>query len=435
MAENHFHIIIVGAGAAGLAAAVELTKAGKKVAILEARSRVGGRINTIQPPGFDLPIEAGAEFVHGDLPVTLRMLKEYKIPLQATAGEMWRARDGQLTADSWEVPGFDKLFKAFAKIKTDTSVQKFLEENFSDAKYYEMNSSIRRFVEGFDTGDISTASVLKFRDEWSSLEDENQYRVEGGYSRLMDALSDDFKNNGGVIILSTPVNNIKWEGDYVQVSGKGNKVYTASKILITVPLGILQADATTEGHINFSPPVTEKISAAKKMGYGAIIKAVFRFSDAFWNRFGFQKNNIGFIFSGTPVPTFWTQMPDPKPYLTAWLGGPMAREWQFMDDEKLLNIMLSSLAITFGIGENELKGEISAWHISNWSAEPYTLGAYCFATVGDNETIKILREPVQDTIFFAGEALYEGDATGTVEAALSNGLEMAGIILGSRQSA
>ena len=169
------------------------------------------------------------------------------------------------------------------------------------------------------------------------------------------------------------------------------------------------------------------------MGYGEIIKDVFRLSDNFWERFGFKKNNIGFIFSDAPVPTFWTQMPDPTPHLTAWIGGPRARDWQFLEDEQIFKVILSSLAITFGITEDELKKELLASHISNWTAEPYTLGSYSFATVGDKEAIEALKRPVEETIFFAGEAsFYEGDANGTVEAALSNGVEMAQRILADK---
>ncbi|HZG01862.1 MAG TPA: FAD-dependent oxidoreductase, partial [Chitinophagales bacterium] len=71
-----YDVIVIGAGASGLVAARELTKHGKKVCILEARDRVGGRIHTARINGFTKPIELGAEFIHGELPLTMSLLKE-----------------------------------------------------------------------------------------------------------------------------------------------------------------------------------------------------------------------------------------------------------------------------------------------------------------------------------------------------------------------
>src|SRR5450759_2991006 len=68
-------VIIIGGGASGLEAGKEIAKAGKKVYVLEARNRLGGRIYTLTVPGFSTPLEAGAEFVHGDMPATQSLLR------------------------------------------------------------------------------------------------------------------------------------------------------------------------------------------------------------------------------------------------------------------------------------------------------------------------------------------------------------------------
>src|SRR6478672_12122470 len=88
-------ILIIGAGASGLMAAKELSAKGKKVIIIEARNRPGGRINTISEKYFSLPIEAGAEFIHGNLPLTLQLLKENNIPYAKMAGSMLRKKEGK----------------------------------------------------------------------------------------------------------------------------------------------------------------------------------------------------------------------------------------------------------------------------------------------------------------------------------------------------
>lgn len=76
MEQNSFDVIVVGAGAAGLIAAWELALTGKTVVVFEARDRIGGRIHTMQDKNFQLPVEAGAEFVHGELPLTQLLVKK-----------------------------------------------------------------------------------------------------------------------------------------------------------------------------------------------------------------------------------------------------------------------------------------------------------------------------------------------------------------------
>ena len=89
-------ILIIGAGAAGLAAAYELSLVEKKLIVLEARNRVGGRIHSIKDNRFAQTIEVGAEFIHGDLPVTLRLIKKAGLNSHAAKGKMWEVENGQI---------------------------------------------------------------------------------------------------------------------------------------------------------------------------------------------------------------------------------------------------------------------------------------------------------------------------------------------------
>src|SRR5262245_36435352 len=93
-------IIVVGAGASGLIIARKLSEAGKRVCVIEARGRVGGRIDTMTSADFSTRIEAGAEFVHGNLPITLSLLKEAKLSYHRTSGEMWRSKNGHVHQQS-----------------------------------------------------------------------------------------------------------------------------------------------------------------------------------------------------------------------------------------------------------------------------------------------------------------------------------------------
>src|SRR5258705_944114 len=119
-----YDVIIIGAGASGLMAARELTRAGKNVLILEARDRVGGRIYTFSGNGFSVPVEAGAEFIHGDAKTTIKVLKEYDIPFAKTNGAFKQIRHGKKEEITGEQ--YYKLEELLNKLKHDMPVDDFL---------------------------------------------------------------------------------------------------------------------------------------------------------------------------------------------------------------------------------------------------------------------------------------------------------------------
>src|ERR1043165_1936350 len=125
-----YDVIIIGAGAAGLMAARELTRAGKRILILEARDRIGGRIYTFSGNGFSVPVEAGAEFIHGEAKVTMDVLKEYGIAYAKTDGAFKQIRQGEQRG---EITGeqYGKLEKLLKGLKHDMPVDDFLDRYFS----------------------------------------------------------------------------------------------------------------------------------------------------------------------------------------------------------------------------------------------------------------------------------------------------------------
>src|SRR5258706_8993197 len=125
------HIIIVGGGAAGLMAARELLKQENSVTILEADNRLGGRIHTLQHPSFKQPVEKSVEFIHGNLPLTIQLLKEGRIEYVPVKGAMIR-----LVNDEWKVQddftiGWKELMNRMNEVKEDMTMDAFLEKNFS----------------------------------------------------------------------------------------------------------------------------------------------------------------------------------------------------------------------------------------------------------------------------------------------------------------
>jgi monoamine oxidase len=412
------NIIIVGAGAAGLMTARELLKQGHIVTILEANDRLGGRIHTIHDPSFDYPVEKGVEFIHGDLPLTIQLLKEAGIEYKPVKGIMARiVNDDWKTQDDFTI-GWKELMKQMNEVKEDMTVNDFLEKNFSDQKYEELRKSVLRFAQGFDLADPSKASVLALREEWME-EVEEQYRIPGGFDQLINYLEKQCLRLGGVIHTSSAVTKIEWQKNDVTIITEDKKIYNSNKVIITVSLGLLQMEPVV---ISFQPAINDYLEAAKKIGFGSVIKILLQFKEAFWEE---KKKNIGFLFADEIIPTWWTQLPSSYPLLTGWAGGPQAWQLENKDDETILALALQSLSNIFKKPIDELKQILTASLIANWRKDPFTKGGYSYSIIESTKAQKLFSTPISDTIFFAGEAFYAGPTPGTVEAALVSGKNVA----------
>jgi monoamine oxidase len=420
-------VIIIGAGAAGLMAAYTLSRAGKKVIVLEARNRTGGRIYTLKNESFFTHAELGAEFIHGNLPVTMKLLHEAGIEYVSSDGEMWHYSDGRLSKSAWEMEGWDELMAALSTLKKDISVDDFLTQHFADDKYSPLRSSVTRFVSGYDTADPSKASAFALRAEWQGEDDDQQYRIVGGYGKLISFLENQSKANGAKLFLGSVVKKIEWGNEEVKAILKNGTSYTGDKLIVALPLGVLKADEHNQAAVAFEPPIAHYNTAIGQMGFGSIVKLLLEFNEAFWEKD--DRAHLGFVLSGEEIPTWWTQYPTHSNVLTGWLGGLPAERKKALRDKELLNAGIKSLANIFNKKVDDLKNNLVTWKVVNWTVDPFTLGSYAYDMVDSHKARKVLSEPINDTIYFAGEYLYEGPAMGTVEAAMSSGLETAKKIL------
>jgi len=418
-----YDVIIIGAGAAGLLAMRDLTIEGYHVCMLEAAGIAGGRITTIKE-GFENYIEAGAEFIHGKLPFTFQLLKEAGLSYEAVEGKMIGVRQGQWQREE-HYDHWDEFMRQLRKLGTDITILQFLEENFSNPEYIHLRQAVQRFSEGFDLADISKASILSIKNEWEDI-NKKQYRIKGGYIQLIDHLVNTCRQLNTEFYFNTCVNKIEHEEGNVTVHTVDNKKFHTDKLIITVSAGVLQS-----GTIQFKPALTEHAIAIQGLGFGAVIKFLLEFKTNFWKEFD---DETGFLLTDEEVPTWWTQLPAESNLLTGWLGGPNATKKIFEPDSSLLQAALLSLSSIFRIPPAMLKEELTNYRIINWLNQPNIKGGYSYNTLHSEKAKEILILPVNNTIYFAGEAISRNESQGTVESALQSGHDTAKMLIGHYQS-
>lgn len=404
-------IIIVGAGAAGLMAANQLS-ATFNVTVLEARNRIGGRINTLKIQ--DQIIEGGAEFIHGNLPVTLQLLKDAQINYVAVKGEMYRKKNGGFVIQNEILNDWNGLLQKMKTVKRDMSLHQFLQKYYSDNIHYNLRKQVIAYAEGFDLADIDEVSVKYLYKEWSG-EDEINYRITTGYAALTNYLYHQAVNNGCTFLTDKIVQTVNWNQNYIAALTADGQKYEANKILITIPLKMIY-NANTAAAITFNPLINLYTKAAKDIGIGSVIKIVIKFKEIFW------QTDAGFILSDAPYfSTWWTQLPDTTPILTGWMGGKNAKDAANFKQEDLKIMALESLSSIFNIAPAIIRENIFFVEVFNWDKIMISPGAYSFDTLTTEAARAILTTPLFKTIFLAGEALYSGEHPGTVEAALVSG--------------
>lgn len=413
------HTIIIGAGASGLICAAEISKT-HKVTLIEKNNTPGGRIRTSKMKTGNGIIEAGAEFVHGDAPITAKLVEEAKLKMLRLDGKMLRKRGKQWIEEEEMIEGWDELIEKMKHQRSDTTMEIFMQAHFAGDKYAELRRHIEAFVQGFDVADTATVSVKALYEEWSNESD--QFRIESGYGPLINYLEKKCIDNGCIIKTNTTVKQVDWQKNEVTVYTEQGEKITGNKIVITVPLSVLKS-LGGGASINITPPVDNYMNAVRKIGYGTVIKVIFELDKQLW------KNKTGFIFSEQMIPTWWTQYPVDNNLITGWAGGPVAAQLSQHTEDELIEIAVQSLSAIFDITAAELRNIIRYSYVFNWSNYDETLGAYSFPTPDSASARKLLNTPLDETVYFAGEGLYDGAYTGTVEAAFSSGLQTAAAIL------
>ena len=437
-------VLVIGAGAAGLAAARELARAGARVRILEARRRIGGRIFTVRRKDWPLPIELGAEFIHGRPPEMMRLVEAARLLVDRLPDAHWvLTRRGLRERDDF----FERMSRITARMKSrgsDRSVAEFLAGQRRLRP--ELRAEFRSFVEGFHAAPldkVSERSLCTAGDGPPEPGEEDQFRIMTGYDGLARWLLSEAR--GSIALeLSTAAVRIAWRRGWAAVSarparGGPPRRFEADRVLVAVPIAVLRAPAGSPGAIDFSPALATKTRALSRLETGNVAKVTFRFRERFWEERGLlsrRENRFDFNFlhaRGAPVPTWWTAAPAQAAMLTGWVGGPSAEALLFEEDDRIAAVALEALGRILRVPPRRLEESLEGWHFHNWKKDPFSRGAYSFTGVGGMGAHRALARPVAGTLFFAGEAT-DPEQSGTVAGAIASGRRAAREILGRGRS-
>jgi monoamine oxidase len=425
---NRFDCLVIGAGAAGLAAAATLAEGGTRVCILEARDRIGGRILTRIEPDVSIPLELGAEFIHGRAPVTQRWLRRFNTPLVDAAEKHVSVRAGKVVDEDSHFEDMKRGLQRVRRPKSDIAFADFLE---SPAVRKLLRPATRRFArrlaEGFDAADATRASTFAILDEWAgtSAADAPTFRPQRGYGGLVSAIAADFDPTRIHLHLNTIVNEVQWRRGRVDVRAThfGKAVqFSAARTIVTLPIGVLQQPPQAPNAVRFDPVLRDKQRALHGIASGPVIKIMLTFREAFWEEVLDGKfRDAAFLHAhDMPFPTFWSALPVRTPVLAAWCGGPNAARLAGRNHAEIVEHALASLTMMFG-NRRQLMSELSGAHVHDWQSDPFACGAYSYVTVGGAGARAALARPVRGTVFFAGEATDTTGEAATVAGALQSG--------------
>ncbi len=332
-------VVVVGAGIAGLSAARRLLDDGFAVTVLEARDRLGGRLHTVRPAGWDMPLNLGASWVHdvgaSDLPALLRSAAIATTPFDYDDAALLARAAGRPSGSDVVGAAMERVEAAVAwadKQDTDRSITDALRDSGVGAEIDPevLATALANEIAGEYAESAERLSAWWALEEGSEGDD---VFVLGGYDGLAAALG-----AGVRVERNRPIASIARTADRLRLTDTAGRVTEADRVVVTVPLGVLQ-----QGRIRFEPPLPDGHSTAiERLGMGLLDKVWLRFDQPFWTQEALVWIRVA--EAGTPF-TWWVNLLPltGRPVLLAVLGGDTARAWAARSDDEVLAAAATSL--------------------------------------------------------------------------------------------
>jgi monoamine oxidase len=431
------HVIVIGAGVAGLAAGGVLADQGIPFTILEARNRIGGRISTVHPRSLAVPVELGAEFIHGEADEISEIAEGEQLRTVDIGGRRWRVTSGGLRIfdDFWE--RLDRVMRRLSEEREpDRTFAKAMASNRSISS--DDRALAMQYVSGFHAADPKIISERALAEGGSPRGDVRQRRIGrvlDGYDSIVRSLASKVQRH---IRLRAVVHDLRWAADNVTATFGRSRTISGGAAIITVPLGVLAAAPGERGAISFDPALPKATrSAIGNLTMGNVVRIALEFDRLFWTTDRFAEHvgderldTLSFLHgtSDLEFPVWWTTYPVRSPLLVGWCGGPRSSGLATLSREALESAALRSLAKVLSMDPQTLRKHLVSSHTHDWIGDPFSRGAYSYARVGGDEASKRLSRPVASTLYLAGEAADPQGRNGTVHGAIATGKRAAQLI-------
>lgn len=419
--------MIIGSGLAGLAAAFKLNNAGWDVTVLEARSRIGGRVfSHSMPENKDLICELGAEWIGEDHERIRALCSDFKIPLQRHQFDDYLQQNGKVsrpgewcfsqTADA----AFEKMvagFKNLTQPQKERLDRKDWWTHLSDIGFSREDLILRDLADSTDFGEsirhVSAFGALAEYAENDETRTKNQmdYKMTGGNSRLIRELTKRVGDEN--IRTGIKVTDIVQRSGVVTVKA-GSESFRADACICTAPVASLRK-------IKFDPPLSSvHAAAAEKLIYARIIKNSVLYDERFW-----KAENFSLVSDTTSHYYFHSSQNQPgkQGILTAYAVGEKADVLASQDDRRRMNVITRDLVDLDPTAPNLARGIASY----AWQRDEYTEGAYALYRPGQWFGIRPILKRPHGKVLFAGEHL--ADWQGFMEGAINTGEEAADLLI------
>jgi monoamine oxidase len=428
------NVIVIGAGAAGLYAADILRVKGIKVTILEASSQPGGRIRSLrnqtdaQYQSFntasqaDFPIELGGEVVYGSNSSWGKLISDLSLPNvevdptapryildnQAKTGADWKSDSDWNAVQNFVngLPNFTGGNTVQTAAAVSTRAQALL--NSQTGNFYGTTSDrigARGLAESLKLSKRDTKQLMTRANPWQDI-------IISRFSEVIPS-----------IVLNTVVKKIDWSSTLITITDSNGKEYTATKVIVTVPLSILK-----NGDITFTPGLdATKTSALAKFKMDAAMRIVLDFKTNFWGL------DSSYIWGGSTVPQYFNSGVGRSKFFRSMaltIYGQWAEQLSALSDyNKVLTIVAELDAVYQGQATRFIRRDLDnpndstnlLYLVKDWTKDEYIKGGFSYPLVGTtNADRKDLSLPLADKLYFAGEATDVDGDSGTVSGALNS---------------